>query len=127
MYTIPLADRLWLTAGMPRENILEGTVRRNVLMASLVVCCLAGPSSTSALALTQPVAVQSAEPLRAAWPANGEPWLWEEMLEGPTIPLGPYWLDPWPFGLVERSGPFVTRFDRRDKCRSWPRRVASVC
>ena len=116
MYTITLPHRLWLTGGMPRENLLEETVRRNVLRASLVGCCLAGLSSAPVLALTQPVAEQAAEPPRVAWPANEEPWLWE-MLEGPTIPLGPYWLDPGPFGFCGTAATVCDAAGRGRTCR----------
>jgi hypothetical protein len=70
-------------------------MRGNMLTTGLVVCGLAILSPVLATASTRPSLVQNAEQLGAAQSSSGETLLRDEM-EHFTIPLGPYWMTPWP-------------------------------
>lgn len=70
-------------------------MRRNVLAVCLVASGLAGFTSDPALAVTRPAVAQAAEQPGGPWPSNGGAWLWDGMMERFTVPLEPYWFEPW--------------------------------
>lgn len=64
-------------------------------MALGLVASLTGLSSAPVLAVMRPALAQAAEQPGAPWLANGGCWLWDEMMERFTVPLGPYRFEPW--------------------------------
>jgi hypothetical protein len=67
-----------------------------MLTTGLVVCGLAILSPVLATATTRPSLVRNAEQPDAARPTTEGDWLGDGLMEYFTIPLGPYWMTPWP-------------------------------
>lgn len=70
-------------------------MRGNMLTAGLVACGLATLSPGSVIASARPPLVRSDEQ-PGAQSSSGEAEFRDELMEQPTIPLGPYWMAPWP-------------------------------
>jgi hypothetical protein len=83
-------------------------MRRNMLVAGLMTCGMAAFSPVPAEAAGRVTLAGTVDqPDMTHPPAEGN-WLQDEN-ENLTIPLGPYWMTPWPPDFCRVFGPALTK------------------